>query len=150
MLCIAAKLASESVDIVLAPDTGGLGGAASFESASTERASGADISLGSMFSTTSDMSVDSRVSRFWTRALRDASPKIPRSKAELKARWMAAHDCIANFVMLCKPMKASTVFARFSIHISRNFIISSGASFMRLLVCIDGRQSSEMINERWR
>jgi hypothetical protein len=87
MLCMAAKLASESVDIVLAPaDTDGLGGAANLDSASTERARGADISLGSMFKTTSVINVDSRVNKFCIRALRCASPSIPSSKAELRAR----------------------------------------------------------------
>ena len=65
ILCMAAaKLASESVDIVLTPDTEGLGGTANLERASTERASGADISDGSIFNTTSVINVESLIKRF--------------------------------------------------------------------------------------
>lgn len=88
--------------------------------AETDLDSGADNSLGSKLDMTSDMTAPSFVMRVRTRSFPTGSRRMPRSKAELSDLCTAAHDWLANLVIFCKPRKASTVFARFSIQTALN------------------------------
>lgn len=76
---------------------------------------GAEISAPSEFlATMSCRQVRSWLSKSRTSSLLSASPRTPRTNAELSARERAAHECEAKDVRRFNPRKARTVFVRLS------------------------------------
>lgn len=76
---------------------------------------------------------------------------MPKRSAELRERCTAAHDWDANCVMFWRPMKASTVLARDSMHVLRReddvsvAFVSELLRFRRM-----GRHSSDVMYDLWR